>query len=98
RPAAEFLQLAKRRIPFLVTLPALVGFVMGTRGAVELVPLLAALLGTALVAAGASTFNMVLEGRIDGLMRRTQTRPLPAGRLSLREAAAFGAVVTAPGL
>jgi protoheme IX farnesyltransferase len=48
-----------------------------------------ALLGTALVAAGTSALNQVAERDVDGLMRRTRDRPLPAGRLRTGEAAVF---------
>ena len=39
------------------------------------------LLGTALVAGGASAFNQVIEREPDSLMRRTRLRPVPDGRL-----------------
>ena len=51
---------------------------------------LAAVTGTTLAAAAANTFNQVYERRSDALMMRTQRRPLPAGRLSVPQALAFG--------
>ncbi|HVC65812.1 MAG TPA: heme o synthase, partial [Candidatus Dormibacteraeota bacterium] len=60
--------------------------------------LAAALAGTALVAAGASCLNMVLERRTDSLMLRTRNRPLPAGRLHPPEALAWGLALTTSGL
>ena len=44
------------------------------------------LLGAALVAASASTFNQIIERRRDALMDRTIDRPLPSGRLSVSDA------------
>lgn len=41
----------------------------------------AALVGTTMLAAGASALNMWAERKSDGLMRRTAQRPLPTGRL-----------------
>ena len=41
-----------------------------------------ALLGIALLVSGSSAFNMYIERDYDGLMARTQDRPLPAGRLA----------------
>jgi protoheme IX farnesyltransferase len=96
--AADYVALAKLRITLMVMLTALVGFVMGSRGAVDFPALAAALVGTGLVAAGASTLNMLLERRTDALMRRTQNRPLPAGRLRPAEALACGALLTVSGL
>src|SRR6185369_3496158 len=81
-----------------VVITALVGFVMASPGRPAASDLAAALLGTALVAAGASALNMVLEREIDARMHRTARRPLPAGRLKVREAAAFGLGITACGL
>jgi len=59
--------------------------------------LLHALIGTALVAASAGALNQWMERRIDGRMPRTAGRPLPAGRLSIREVVAFGVVTGAVG-
>lgn len=47
------------------------------------------LLGTVLVAAGTNALNQIAERDVDALMRRTRTRPLPAGRLSVVAAATF---------
>jgi len=54
--------------------------------------------GTALVAAGASAFNMLLERARDARMERTRHRPLPAGRVRPLEALAFGSLLTVTGL
>jgi heme o synthase len=95
---SDFLELTKPRITLLVSLTALVGFVMGTSGALPTPSLIAAVTGTALVAAGASTLNMLLERDADARMLRTRNRPLPAGRLRPAEALAFGAVLSSVGL
>jgi len=57
-----------------------------------------ALAGTALVAAGASALNMLLERRTDALMLRTRNRPVAAGRLRTSDALGFGLAVTVAGL
>jgi protoheme IX farnesyltransferase len=96
--AADYVALVKPRITAMVMLTALVGFVMGSHGPVDAAALASALVGTGLVAAGASALNMLLERRTDGLMHRTQNRPLPAGRLRPTEALAWGAVLTISGI
>jgi protoheme IX farnesyltransferase len=96
--ASDYLELTKPRITLMVVLTALIGFVLASPAAPEPLPLLAALVGTGLVASGASALNMVLERRTDARMRRTQERPLPAGRLRTAEAAAFGLALTSLGL
>jgi protoheme IX farnesyltransferase len=82
----------------MVVLTAFVGYALGSTGSILTGRLAAALVGTALVAAGASCLNMVLERRTDSLMLRTRTRPLPAGRLRPPEALAWGLGLTASGL
>src|SRR5262249_60719995 len=56
------------------------------------------LLGTALVAAGASTLNQVFERHSDALMKRTANRPLPSGRLEPGTSLVFGAGLALSGL
>jgi protoheme IX farnesyltransferase len=96
--AADYLELTKPRITLTVVMTALVGYVMAARGPVALPHLALALAGTALVAAGASTLNMVLERRTDALMLRTRNRPVAAGRLRVGEALVFGLALTVAGL
>jgi protoheme IX farnesyltransferase len=56
-----------------------------------------ALVGTALVIAGAVALNQRLEVRSDAQMPRTAGRPLPTGRLNTRQVTGFGLVVSASG-
>ena len=95
---SAYVELAKLRITALVMFTALVGFVAAAPEAPAGTVLVATLLGTGLVSAGASVFNMLLERDSDALMVRTRLRPLPSGRLRPVEALAFGVAVTALGL
>jgi heme o synthase len=96
--AADYLELTKPRITLMVVLTAMVGFVMGSSGPVSIPALSAALLGTGLVAAGASALNMLMERQTDALMMRTRDRPIPSGRLRPVDALVFGMSVTSVGL
>ena len=96
--AADYLELSKPRITLMVVLTTLVGYVLGARDGVAVARLGATLAGTALVAAGASALNMLVERRTDALMLRTRMRPLPAGRLRPPEALACGLALTSTGL
>jgi heme o synthase len=78
---AVFADLFKARLTFLVLLTTLVGFYLGSKGSLDGVLMAHTVLGTALVAAGASALNQLWERRFDACMRRTQSRPLPSGRL-----------------
>jgi protoheme IX farnesyltransferase len=96
--AADYLELTKPRITMTVVMTAMVGYVMGARSPVNPAHLALALAGTALVAAGASALNMVLERRTDALMLRTRNRPVAAGRLRVLDAVAFAGALTVAGL
>jgi protoheme IX farnesyltransferase len=95
--AAAF-ALTKARVVVLVLLTVLVGFLLGARSASNPLTLMLTMLGTGLVAAGASAWNQVIERSRDALMRRTIHRPLPSGQLEPLPAALFGTALTAIGL
>jgi len=59
---------------------------------------LGTVIGTALVAGGASAYNQILERRTDALMQRTRRRPLPDGRLQIAEALIFATALSSLGL
>ena len=94
----DFVSLTKPRIVLMVLVTTAVGYRLGSTGAVDWVRLLQTLLGTALVAAGTLALNQYLERESDGLLRRTQHRALPDGRLAPREALVFGTLMSLIGL
>jgi protoheme IX farnesyltransferase len=55
---------------------------------------LTALLCIAVGAGAAGSLNMWYDADIDRIMRRTQARPVPAGRLAAGEALAFGMILS----
>ena len=79
---AVFCELVKARLTALVLITTLVGFYAGSSSPVNYWKMLHALLGTALLACGASALNQLLERKLDARMRRTEDRPLPSGRLT----------------
>jgi heme o synthase len=93
-----YADLTKARLTFLVVLTTLVGFYLGYRGPVNYLLMLHAVLGTALVASGASALNQLLEREYDAKMRRTRNRPLPSGRLQPTTVMVFGGVCACAGL
>lgn len=93
-----FLELFKARLNALVLLTTMIGFYMGTTGAVDYVLMLHTLLGTCLVAAGAAALNEWLERDYDRLMRRTEDRPLPSGQIQPDQAMILGGALAGAGL
>ncbi len=95
---SDYVELTKPKISVLVLVTVAVSMFVATWGPPSPWLLLHTLIGTALVAASASALNQRLERRSDALMDRTVSRPLPAGRLTEREALVFGAVTIVVGL
>jgi protoheme IX farnesyltransferase len=95
---AVFADLVKARLTTLVLLTTAVGFHLGWRGAMNFILFFNTLAATALVAAGASALNQLLERDYDAKMRRTQNRPLPSGRLQPTTVMTFGGVSSVAGL
>src|SRR5215475_14210751 len=94
---ADFLELTKPRITFLVLITTLVGFYMGSDG-LNFLLLLHTIVGTGLVASGASALNQYFERELDARMVRTRNRPLPDGRIVPHEALAFSAAIAGAGV
>jgi protoheme IX farnesyltransferase len=95
--AADYLALTKPRVAVLVLFTVAAGALLAGGGRVPLALLVHAVLGTALVAGGASALNQLLERNSDARMRRTENRPLPAGRLAPVEVLFFGGLLAAGG-
>jgi protoheme IX farnesyltransferase len=95
---ADFVALAKPRLNVLVVASSLAGYVMGGGDTSNAVRVVFTVAGTALVAGGASAFNQVIERGPDSLMRRTQLRPVPDGRLQPAESLVFATILSVVGL
>jgi len=94
---AAYAELTKPRITFLVVLTAAAGFCMASASGIDYFRLLNMSIGIALLSSGLSTLNQYIERDLDRLMRRTQARPLPTGKLLPLEAAVFGVLLSAFG-
>jgi protoheme IX farnesyltransferase len=95
---ADYLELTKPRIAVMALFTVAAGYLLGAGAGWEARVLFNTLFGAGLVAAGGSVLNQLIERRIDGRMKRTVRRPLPAGRVSAEEAAMFGAALSGAGL
>jgi protoheme IX farnesyltransferase len=92
--SAAYIELTKPRITFLIVLTSAAGFCLGSRGAVNYLTFTHAMIGISLLSSGIATLNQFMERDLDGLMRRTENRPLPSGRLAPFEALWFGVALT----
>jgi protoheme IX farnesyltransferase len=90
----DYVALLKPRVMSLVVFTGFAGLVLAP-GALHPVLALVALLCIAAGAGASGAINMWYERDIDARMRRTRSRPLPAGRMAPGEALGFGVVLAA---
>jgi protoheme IX farnesyltransferase len=90
---ADYATLFKLRVSTMVIITAGAGFYLGSLQS-GISPfhagLLQALAGIAVVTCGSSALNQALERKTDSLMRRTASRPMAAGRISLMHGLILG--------
>jgi protoheme IX farnesyltransferase len=96
--AADFIALGKPELTLLSVLTAVGAAYLGSTPGASHVPIFWTFLGTLLVGLGAGTLNMLLEREYDGRMKRTEHRPLPAGRVSAGEAGVWGVCCSMAGV
>jgi protoheme IX farnesyltransferase len=95
---ADFVSLTKPRLNTLVLITSAAAYFLADGHLLPVWHLLHTLVGTALVAGGASALNQHWERDTDGLMRRTRLRPLPDARLHPQDAFWFGIGLSALGI
>jgi heme o synthase len=95
-PWRDYVTLTKPRIMSLLLVTGAAGMFVGAGGVPELDLFVATMVGLALACGGASALNHVLDADIDRLMgKRTEKRPVAAGRVTPAHALEFGLTLSA---
>lgn len=94
----DYYDLAKPSIVWLILMSTVVGCYLAASAPFPFEQVAHTLLATTLLAAGTGALNQWWERDTDARMRRTATRPLPAGRVGQRAALAYSAGLTVAGL
>ncbi len=95
-PWRDYVTLTKPRIMSLLLVTGAAGMFVGAEGTPSPGLFVAAMVGLALACGGASALNHVLDADIDKLMgKRTEQRPVAAGRVPPSRALEFGLVLSA---
>ena len=81
----DFKQLTKVGLSLSVVFSSVAGYLLGAEE-VQLTTLLLLALGGYLMVGASNAFNQVIEKDTDSLMKRTQNRPIPKGRMSVATA------------
>ncbi|KQQ50652.1 protoheme IX farnesyltransferase [Pseudomonas sp. Leaf127] len=94
----HFIQITKPGIIFGNVLSVAGGFFLASKGDIDLVVLLAAIIGTSLVVASGCVFNNCIDRDIDQRMERTRNRVLVQGLVSLKLALLYGTILGVAGV
>ena len=89
----DYYELGKPRIMYLLLITTAAAMVMASRGIPPLELFGWTMLGGALAAMSAGTLNCVYDVDIDRIMKRTRSRPLPSGRISIFAATTHACVM-----
>lgn len=96
--AADYAQLVKARLTLLVLLTTAAGYYLGASSPINGRGFFHVVFGTAAAAAGAAALNQWWERRVDALMDRTKSRPIPGGRMMPLEALIAGSLFSVFGV
>ena len=89
----NFIELCKPRVVILMVLTSIVGMCLSTHGFIPWKILVFGNLGIALAAGSAAAINHFADHHIDRVMARTQNRPLPTGKVNMKQALIFSFVL-----
>ncbi len=89
---ADYLELTKPRLSLLSVLTTIIGY-FAARPAHDGFKLLMLVVCTSLAAAGVAALNQFLESDTDARMKRTATRPIPAGKVPTGSAFVLGVLM-----
>lgn len=87
--AKAFYDITKFRLSSTVVFSGAFGFIIAS-DKIDWIKVVLFCIAAFSTTAAANIINQIIEKDLDKLMKRTEDRPLPSGRLSVREAAIFG--------
>jgi len=101
----HYYELTKPGISQMVAMSTLAGYYLAIPGdvtsyaanGVHWIHFLSTMVGTLAISSGSCVVNHIMEKDADARMKRTSTRPIPAGIISVRDAMIFAGVLTLVG-
>lgn len=96
----DFVAITKARLAISVVFSSVAGYLLGFS---EYYPfswatLVLLTIGGYCMVGASNVFNQIIEKDLDALMDRTKNRPVPSGKMSVRNAFVLGAVLTVAGI
>ncbi|MBT9188015.1 heme o synthase [Zobellia russellii] len=94
---ADFKEITKARLAISVVFSSLAGYLLGA-DQINFVSLLLLAFGGYCMVGASNAYNQIIEKDLDALMKRTQNRPIPSGRMSVRKALFIAILLTVLGV
>lgn len=94
----DYYLLMKFTLSFTVVFSSVVCYLLVPRIEFDFISVLLLFVGGMLVTGAANAINQIAEKDTDALMKRTASRPLASGRMTVDEAASFAAVAAVSGI
>ena len=95
--ASEFKEITKIRLAVSVVFSSVAGYLLGA-DTILISELIILSVGGYCMVGASNAFNQVVERDLDILMKRTQNRPIPSGRMSVNTAMTIAVTLTLIGL
>lgn len=96
--ARSYYELLKFRLSLTVAFSCGFGYLLGYQGRVDWFHFLSLVFGGFLISGASIVINQIAEREYDKLMKRTENRPIPTGKLSVNEAKQFALIIGSIGL
>ena len=93
-----YYELTKPRVVLLMLLTALVGMLLATPHTPPLALIFWGLFGIGFTSSGAAVINHLVDEQYDAKMQRTAKRPIPTGKIDVRQAFIFALLLSIIGL
>lgn len=90
----DYLEMCKPKVVALLLLTAVIGMFLATPNMVPLDILFFGTIGIGMAAGAAAVVNHVVDRRIDAIMIRTDSRPIPKGNISPKQAIIFAIIMS----
>ncbi len=95
---SAYYELIKFRLSFLVAFSSGFGYILASQSQFQWSAFMLFCLGAIAISGAAITINQILEKDYDRLMKRTENRPLPTGRVGVNEAWVFSMALLSLGI
>ncbi|KGO94083.1 protoheme IX farnesyltransferase [Flavobacterium subsaxonicum WB 4.1-42 = DSM 21790] len=97
---ADFVAITKARLAISVVFSSVAGYLLGVSDdyLFNWATLIMLTIGGYCMVGASNVFNQIIEKDLDALMDRTKNRPVPTGKISVRNAFILGSVLTIAGI